>query len=457
MYGRKTVVAIFLAISLILTACGSDDKKQSDGTVNPSPPPSSDQPKQGPSPEELAKAEAEKVMNSSAEITIAYPFAGEALFEGRFGEQIRKKFSNYTIHFLESATNKDNQLVTVLAANPTIDILFASYGATYTNLINHNLQTDISDLIKKYNYDINQFQPAPIEVARQIGNGKIYGLPWLNGGFAFLYNKDIFDKFGVDYPTDGMTWDEVYDLAKTMTRKDGDVNYYGLTMANEHLIGRNQLSVPMIDAQTNRALFMEDNFKKLIQNLTRFYEIPGNELNRSVSAQNLFQKDQIAAMHINTDGHIQITAGVMDNWDIARFPVFAEHPDVGFAPFPEFVYMTSLSKNRDAAFQVLTYVVSEEQQEWRASNLGFVPSLKNAEQIMKNFGSTIPGIETKNTQAVIPKAYSNLQVTRFYSIGLGEINTIIKEYLDGKDLNTALREAAERVDKKIEEELAKLQ
>lgn len=453
---RRILVSTLLLTVMFIMACGS---KEETSSVHPLPPP--DTPSVGEQPqilsaEELARAEAEKVLNSSAELTIAYPFANEALFEGRFGEQIRKKFSNYKINFLETATNKDNQLADVLATNPTIDILFASYGASYTNLINHNLQTDISDLIKKYNYDINQFQPAPIDVARQLANGQIYGLPWLNGGFVFLYNKDIFDKFGADYPADGMTWDEVYDLAKSLTRKDGDTNYYGLTMAHDHLVGRNQLSVPMIDPQSHQALFTEDRFKNLLQNLLRFYEIPGNEQLVSLSANNLFQKDQVVAMMIHTDGHIQITAGVVDNWDLATFPVFKENPEVGFAPFPEFVYMTSLSKNRDAAFQVLTYVVSEEQQAWRASTLGFVPSLKNVEKIMDNFGSSIPGIDTKNTQAIVPKQYANFQVSRFYSIGLGEINTIVRDYVGGKDLNTALREAAERADVKIAEELEKL-
>lgn len=44
---------------------------------------------------------------------------------------------------------------------------------------------------------------------------------------AVFYNKDLFDKFGIDYPTDNMTWDEMYELSKNMTRSDGDIQYYG--------------------------------------------------------------------------------------------------------------------------------------------------------------------------------------------------------------------------------------
>lgn len=455
----KKYVLLLITIVLCLTvaACGSEEESavnREQEQVQGQGPGQEVAQKQPENEQDSKQQLIDEAVNAPAEITIAYPFASEELYEGRYGEQIKQKFPHYTIHFLETSTNADNQLADILATRPVIDIIFNSYGSIYDNLFNLGLNADMSDLITKYQYDLQQFQPSLLDLINEMGGGEIFGLPWLTGGFVFLYNKDIFDQFGVDYPSDGMTWDEVHELARTMTRTADGVNYYGLTMQHEHLVGRNQLGAHFFDPETNEAAMTSDLFRKVVQNLARFYDIPGNELHPSITANNLFQVEQVAAMFIGTDGHIQITAKALTNWDIAEFPVFSDMPGVGFAPFPEFVNMTSLSGNRDAAFQVLTYIVSEEQQQWRASNLGFVPTLKDTDKIMENYGTTIPGLEDKNLKAIIPKQYANLQATPFYSIGLSEMGQLFREYVGGKDLNTALREASERANQKVQEKLA---
>ncbi|MBQ9303827.1 sugar ABC transporter substrate-binding protein [Butyrivibrio sp.] len=59
--------------------------------------------------------------------------------------------------------------------------------------------------------------------------GKQYALPKDHDTIALLYNKAIFDKYGVDYPTDDWTWDDMYEAAKAITEgSNGDV--YGMAM-----------------------------------------------------------------------------------------------------------------------------------------------------------------------------------------------------------------------------------
>ena len=60
-------------------------------------------------------------------------------------------------------------------------------------------------------------------------SGKQYALPKDHDTIALLYNKAIFDKYGVDYPTDDWTWDDMYEAAKAITEgSNGDV--YGMAM-----------------------------------------------------------------------------------------------------------------------------------------------------------------------------------------------------------------------------------
>jgi multiple sugar transport system substrate-binding protein len=52
-------------------------------------------------------------------------------------------------------------------------------------------------------------------------NNTLYALPVDNGTGAVYYNKELFDRAGVPYPKDDWTWDDLYDKARRLTRKDG--------------------------------------------------------------------------------------------------------------------------------------------------------------------------------------------------------------------------------------------
>ena len=59
--------------------------------------------------------------------------------------------------------------------------------------------------------------------------GKQYALPKDHDTIALLYNKSVFDKYGVEYPTDDWTWDDMYEAAKAITEGSGG-DVYGMAM-----------------------------------------------------------------------------------------------------------------------------------------------------------------------------------------------------------------------------------
>src|SRR5690606_36937033 len=87
----------------------------------------------------------------------------------------------------------------------------------------HDMLYDITDELKAINFDMSRLEDyAPI-----LGtyDGKLVSLPLSIQVSVLFYNKDIFDRFAVDYPRDGMTWEEVKDLAKDLTKFDEGVQY----------------------------------------------------------------------------------------------------------------------------------------------------------------------------------------------------------------------------------------
>ncbi len=58
-------------------------------------------------------------------------------------------------------------------------------------------------------------------------NGVQYAIPKDHDTIALLYNKAIFDKYGVEYPTDDWTWEDVLAAATAITEAGKDDGIYG--------------------------------------------------------------------------------------------------------------------------------------------------------------------------------------------------------------------------------------
>jgi multiple sugar transport system substrate-binding protein len=52
--------------------------------------------------------------------------------------------------------------------------------------------------------------------------GKIYGVPTWCLTYWMFYNKNMFDEAGIPYPTPEMTWTEYTEVAKKLTKREGD-------------------------------------------------------------------------------------------------------------------------------------------------------------------------------------------------------------------------------------------
>lgn len=70
-----------------------------------------------------------------------------------------------------------------------------------------NVVMPIDELVTKENIDLNQWTKSMIDLYTY--NGKLYGLPKGQDVVDVYYNKEIFDKYGVEYPKDGWTWEDM--------------------------------------------------------------------------------------------------------------------------------------------------------------------------------------------------------------------------------------------------------
>ena len=52
--------------------------------------------------------------------------------------------------------------------------------------------------------------------------GQVHGMPITADAVVIYYNKDMFDKAGVAYPTENWEWNDLVEAAKKLTVKSGN-------------------------------------------------------------------------------------------------------------------------------------------------------------------------------------------------------------------------------------------
>ncbi|MDR6879250.1 extracellular solute-binding protein [Bacillus sp. 3255] len=377
-------------------------------------------------------------------------FAKEENFDKQIGDFIKKKFPDIKVKHVHW-DNPGRQYKDLIAAGTVPDLILDNTRMNVQRwIIDNDLQYDIRDLIKKYNFDTTKLNPALMaQMSNLTKDGSIYGLPYNNNDFVLFYNKDIFDKFGVDYPKNGMTYDEIYEMAKKLTRVDGEITYKGFSQNPGHYMNYNQLSLSPLSATEDKASLSSPEWKNVVDNLRRFYDIPANQFD---TVETFATKGNIA-MAVATVDHL-VTYHEQNknlNFDIVSVPSFKEAMDTRYQPNVYSMYITKQSKKKDLAFQVMAALLSEEHQIDLAKEGVIVPTETKA--VQEAFGQNLTQMRGKNTSAIfygktaMPPAARSAGLI-WYDVPMQNVFAplIFKE---SKDTVTALRMIEEQSTKAI--------
>lgn len=384
----------------------------------------------------------------------------EEQFEKYVKEPVSKKYPHISLTFVLHGEGTTIQDLITRGETPDLITNGPASISTYEGL---ELTTDVTPLAKKHAFDFSRVdQPILDFISAYSNKSGLYAMPFMTGTPVLFYNKDIFDKFGVSYPADGMTYEQIRDLGLQVARKEGDVQYRAVDFFGVAHLSYNQLSVDYINPATNKSNFNSPDWKKLYEKFHLFFEIPGSEfLDNYGNWEELFLKDKITAM-LHSPFNNPFTAISSDeelrtsfNWDMATIPVFAESPNLGATPIPNHVMITKTSQHQDDAFRVVETILSDEVQ-LMLSKGGIVPVLKK-QSIKDGFLSDIAFAKDKNIAAVFKLDRAQVRnVHELDGVVQGLQRTIGREFHSGtKDINTALRDAEEAANLAIEAEMAK--
>jgi multiple sugar transport system substrate-binding protein len=158
-----------------------------------------------------------------------YAEPARTIMQQRLVEAFENKYPNIKI-VLESAdfSTYYTKLNTNIAARNIPDVFMMS-GAYFYNIVSKGVLKDLTPLLEAEGISLDDYFWEPENTYYQ---GKIYGLPHELAVLALAYNLDIFDKFGVAYPTDDWAWDDILDASLKLTKSEGSEMTYGIYSPN---------------------------------------------------------------------------------------------------------------------------------------------------------------------------------------------------------------------------------
>lgn len=308
--------------------------------------------------------------------------------------------------------------------------------------------------------DIEDIPSATLEGL--IYKGEIYLSPIVESGVALFYNKHLFKKAGLPFPSEEpdnpMTWDEVLEIAKKINNPSENV--FGIDPAQGFSDGESPayFKMPLLwqfgadvlspDATTADGYLNSNEALEALQ----FY-------------QDLYQKHKVAAVELPPDPFItgKLAMTVMGSWSLADFeknvPEFKLGEDFGIAPLPKdknqvvpnggwSLGISQKSKYPDEAWEFIQYATSYEGSKKYVELTGDIPARYS---VSKEF----PELQTypKNIFVQQAQKYSkNRPVTPAYPVVSEAIKKLFEDIgIGGENVESAAAKAVEKINKGLKE------
>ncbi|MBW7473610.1 extracellular solute-binding protein [Paenibacillus oenotherae] len=280
----------------------------------------------------------------------------------------------------------------LLTGKNPVDVLMIDLG-NMKRLVKDNMLKQLEPYIQDSEFDIQDIVPTVLEGIKDAGEGSLYGLAPTFSSSALFYNKAVFTEAGVPFPTDGMEWNELFTLAKRVTKGEGKERKFGLTFSryggDPYYDTQNYaapLRLKVWDDKGEKMTVDTAQWAKVWKDVLPLYKekiIPGQQdMNIDDGAMmekrafNPFQGDMFLS------GRVAMTIGGYDyitelsraksaaeknknitpvDWDVVTVPTFPEEPNVGGN-----IYMNNLmtinakAANSDDAWKFIEFNNSKE-------------------------------------------------------------------------------------------------
>jgi len=412
--------------------------------------------------------------------TLKVAYFNEQSFYMQYGNAFQAMFPNVALEVVstESVFGAEDPAAEMekLVDEQQPDVMYLT-EEQYSVLAGKGKLYDLDAVVKQDEFDLSGYHPAVIDLLKARGGGKLYGLSPNFGSQALYYNKDLFDKNGIPYPTDGMSWEEVLQLASRFpAKKDGDDVMNGLFQSSQtansfeliRSIGEAK-GLQYADTDAKTLTIQTPEWKSIFQMVIDGYKtgsisMPadggkgggmmmrgmggastfsiGPDSMRFMSGQAAMTIDgpmimNFLGMNVSGAGMTRAAAVSKDgkamespfkdiNWDVVSVPVDPSQPDVSGGMSLESVFsINASSKSLSAAWEFIKYANGEQLAKTNAMSS---PSLSARTAFKKQLdGKNIDafyalGANQQSLLQVLPEGFAN----SFAQLASGEIKNVVE-------------------------------
>lgn len=232
------------------------------------------------------------------------------------------------------------------------------FELNYENFVQYASREVLEDLTPYIESD-DEFDPAKLNAEAYTAfqyDGKQYGLVESFSNVVLFYNKDLFDKAGLDYPTADWTWQDELDAAIKLTDPANNVwGTYAPVTFNEFYKVAAQNGGSIIDENGNIAINSAENLEALqymVDKVNKYQVSPSPADLTGQSDGDLFLNGQIAMLHTG----IWMFDAFKDapfEWDIQLEPGNTQKAHHFFA---NCLAVSNTSKHKEAAYKFAAFM-----------------------------------------------------------------------------------------------------
>lgn len=335
-------------------------------------------------------ASGQEAKTPSGPVTVSYGTPGSAVEDAAWKpvfdafnathKNIRAVYKPYGGNYTADSVTK---LQTLIAGGTAPDIFYipGEYVATYAS---QGTIVAADGYVKSGNVDLTAFFPAHLDSMRW--NGKLWGLPRDGAPIGMYYNADAFDKAHIPYPNENWTWDDLLSAAKELTHRDaggravqlgtarGDWPSFVWQAGGDILNGAGTKCLLDQPAAVSAFSFLQDLVVK--HKVAPTNEDVGTTSSNSAGPvmQDMFGAGRIG-LFFAVRGTLPVVCKGNFAFDVAPLPGKKHHASrLTVGP----TVLWSGSKNKEAAFELMSFFTSAQAQRLKMSNGFAFPCRKDA-------------------------------------------------------------------------------
>lgn len=203
---RVSAVGVSVVAGLVLTACSGGSGGGSSSSSQAAPP---------------------KATAISGTVVMAEPGdnPGDLALRKKLATNFMKLHPGVTVKFtVVPGTTYDQKIQTMIAGGKAPDI-FGSGDVQIPNIVAKKFALNLTPYVQRDKYDLSGFYPAIVQNLTY--NGNLVGLTDNYDTQVMYYNTTLFKKAGVAEPTSSWTWDDFVAAARKLTSGSGSTKIYG--------------------------------------------------------------------------------------------------------------------------------------------------------------------------------------------------------------------------------------